>query len=885
VSPQTSWSSESPARNPDPLLQNEERLRILMDAVPDLIFRLNSAGVYVDWKPGIDGELLVPPEQFLGRHFREILPRPVSDRVADAIERSRRTKAVETIEYELTLPEGGRQYYEARIRVTSDGDVLAVCRNVTERRKLIAAVESSEQRFRALVENSFDGCSVLDATGTIVYDNAGETLLLGYGMAEVIGHSAFEYIHPDDAPRCRDVLTSLLENPQQVLTTQVRCRHKDGTWRWIETTARNLLDHPAVQGIVTNWRDITEQVQASAAIGRNRERLSALVENGHSGINVLDLQGHVLYSAPSNCRILGYASDEVLDQSCFDYVHPDDMSLARTSFERTLHSGERVTFPRFRVRDACGQWRWIEAAGRNLSDLPSVGGIVINWHDITEHVRAEAEQRRAAELFQAVADGTPDAIFVKDRTGRYLFANPAAARFAGMPLAAMLGQDAITLFGAVGARLIGEHDRRVMEQNRPETRDDRLMVGGVVRTFQTIKAPYRDEHDNVIGVLGISRDVTSRIEMEQALRDREERYRSLFESSSDAIFVNKGGRIILANPALVQLLGCDSVEQVLGKTPYDIIHPDYHEIVRERIQILFEEHRPVPFVEQKLVRMDGSTVEIEIAATPFEDQGESAIHVTARDITARKQAERKLAQQHAELLHISRLSTMGQMVAAMSHELSQPLTAATNFAAALAALLESPAGLDAAALAECNAQVIQQCARAAAILQRLRFFGRKTPPQRVRCDLRKVLHDSLALVQNELAQTNVRAQFDLAPEIVEVEADSVQLQQVVVNLLLNARDAMQAAAPPRRVIVITTAMQSGEAVIEFEDRGVGIADDVAPHLFQPFFTTKPAGMGIGLSICHTIIHEHGGRIAAANNAHGGATFRCWLPAAGESRPL
>jgi PAS domain S-box-containing protein len=500
VSPQTALSSQPQTEAPDAVHKSEKRLRSLVEAVPDLIFRLNPEGLYVDWKAGTDGELLVPPELFLGRHFREFLPEPVSDRVAAAIENARRSKKVETLEYELTLPRSGRQIYEARISVTDDGDALAVCRNVTERHRLIAAVESSEQRFRALVEHSFEGCTILDAAGVVVYDSPGSSRLLGFDNDEMLGRNALERIHPDDVERCRAVLAALLQSPHQALTTQFRFQHKDGSWRWVESTARNLLDHPAVRGIVANWRDITERVQSSEAIRRNEERLSALVENGHSGISVLDLQGNVLYSAPSNRRILRHTTDDAVGQSSFAYVHPEDLPAVQTAFGQAIRSSERVAFPRFRARDLAGEWHWIEAAGHNLCSHPSVGGVVINWHDITAHVRAESEQRRTAELFQAVADGTPDAVFVKDRAGRYLLLNQAAARYAGKNVSQMLGQDATILFDRDSARRVSEHDRRVMEQNRPETQDEQLTVGNVTRTFQTTKAPYRDEHGNVIGV-------------------------------------------------------------------------------------------------------------------------------------------------------------------------------------------------------------------------------------------------------------------------------------------------------------------------------------------------------------------------------------------------
>src|SRR5262249_12101842 len=154
----------------------------------------------------------------------------------------------------------------------------------------------------------------------------------------------------------------------------------------------------------------------------------------------------------------------------------------------------------------------------------------------------------------------------------YLLMNRAGAQLAGKRVAEILGQDATALFDPAGAERVRDHDQQVMQENRPSTQEDQFTIGGARRTLQTIRAPYCDEHGNVIGVVGISRDITQRIAMEQALRDSEERYRSLFESSSDAIFVNKGGRIILANPALVKMLGCESAQEIIGKTPYDLIH-------------------------------------------------------------------------------------------------------------------------------------------------------------------------------------------------------------------------------------------------------------------------------------------------------------------------
>ncbi|OWK45297.1 diguanylate cyclase/phosphodiesterase (GGDEF & EAL domains) with PAS/PAC sensor(s) [Fimbriiglobus ruber] len=380
---------------------------------------------------------------------------------------------------------------------------------------------------------------------------------------------------------------------------------------------------------------------------------------------------------------------------------------------------------------------------------------------------AVAERRDVGELLRAVADGTTDAVFVKDRLGRYLLFNEAAARFVGKPVAEVLGRDDTELFDPEGARELIDRDQWVMKTGTAVTAEERLTAAGVTRTFFSTKAPYRDERGAVIGLIGISRDITDRKRTDEVLRESEARFRHLFEAnphpmwvfdtetlqflaandaavarygysrdeflrmtvkdirpaedvpallvaladpasrtgpvggewrhrwkdgtlrdvdvvshtlvyagrparlvlandvtarkraeaalrasearyralaefSADGIFVNEGGRIVYVNPALLRILGADSPVQVLGKSPFEFIHPEYHAIVRERIRTTTEDRRPVPFIEEKYVRFDGTTVDVELAAAPFEVGGEFAVIVTARDLTDRKRAEAEL---------------------------------------------------------------------------------------------------------------------------------------------------------------------------------------------------------------------------------------------------
>jgi C4-dicarboxylate-specific signal transduction histidine kinase len=253
------------------------------------------------------------------------------------------------------------------------------------------------------------------------------------------------------------------------------------------------------------------------------------------------------------------------------------------------------------------------------------------------------------------------------------------------------------------------------------------------------------------------------------------------------------------------------------------------------------------------------------------------IIVNWRDITDRKLSEEKLASQQAELLHASRLSTMGQMVATMSHEISQPLAALGNFSAACTKMLETSPSADPELFRGYVHEISRQAQRAGAIVKRLRAFGAKSTPDQELCDLNWLLRDSVELVASELRRHGVSVQWDLAEPAPQIAVDRIQLQQVIVNLLTNACDAMLEVDPDRRLIAVRSFVQHDAAAIEIIDRGLGLPAEVMKSLFQPFFTTKPDGMGLGLSICREIVEDHGGQIDAVSAGRSGATFRLRMP--------
>jgi len=258
----------------------------------------------------------------------------------------------------------------------------------------------------------------------------------------------------------------------------------------------------------------------------------------------------------------------------------------------------------------------------------------------------------------------------------------------------------------------------------------------------------------------------------------------------------------------------------------------------------------------------------------------------ARTLELIRSAEETAQRQQAELAHLSRLNLLNQLASGLAHEINQPLGAISNFAGA-AIQLHRNGKLDPQRAVEVLTEIHQQSQRAGEIVRRLRGFMRKGAHELVPCDLNALVADSVALMGAELTRARVRVNVDAAPNLPRVRVDPVQIQQVIVNLIQNAIDAMaDAPPPPARSLVIATARSADQAVVRFTDAGKGIPSGDLPRIFDSFFSTKPNGLGLGLNISRSIVESHGGSLTARNksDAGGGATFVFVLPLGGTTPP-
>jgi two-component system, LuxR family, sensor kinase FixL len=359
-------------------------------------------------------------------------------------------------------------------------------------------------------------------------------------------------------------------------------------------------------------------------------------------------------------------------------------------------------------------------------------------------------------------------------------------------------------------------------------------------------------------------------------RAREAHLASILATVPDAMVVIDSTGLIQSFSAAAERLFGYAADEVIGRnvgilmpSPYREQHDGY--IAR----YLATGERRILGVGRVVVgqRKDGTTFPIELAVGEVKAGGKVLFTGFIRDLTERQERERRLHEVQSELIHMSRLSELGQMVSALAHEVNQPLTAIQNYLRAGQHLCGAGQAEKAQAL---FAKAIEQSDRANAIIRRLREFVRKGETTR-RCEsLQKIVEEAAALSLVGQRALGVQVRLRLDSQAVSAVVDKVQIQQVLFNLVRNAVEAM-AESERREVVIATAQAESGMVEISVADSGPGLAPEVRKRLFQPFVTTKAAGIGVGLSICRSIVEAHGGQMSAADNAGGGTVFRFTVP--------
>ena len=504
--------------------------------------------------------------------------------------------------------------------------------------------------------------------------------------------------------------------------------------------------------------------------------------------------------------------------------------------------------------------------------------------------RQEIEQaRKSEERFRCAVEAAPNAMVLVNAEGLIEMVNAQAERVFGYAPTEMLHQPVEML---VPERLRGNHPKlRESFSADPQTRPMgasrdlyALRKDGSEFPVEIGLNPIDIEQGTM--VLCAIVDITERKAAKLALHERELQLRSILDTVPDAIvLIDEHGVIQSFSRAAERLFGYVETE-VVGQNVKVLMSSSYSE---EHDDFLAHchatgEHRIVG-IGRTVVgqRKDGGTLPLELRVGEFRVDGRSCFTGFVRDMTERRRTERRVQDLQSELLHVTRLSTMGQMASTLAHELNQPLTAVTNYLQGLKRLLAG-GKTDREQVTDVIDRALGQAARAAQVIRRLREFATKGKTERRVENLNTLIEETVGLRLVGARQYGVQISMQLDRSAAAVSIDRIQVQQVILNLVRNAVEAMEESE--RRELLVSTSNYRSRKIVELRvaDSGPGLPEDIAARLFEPFLTTKKTGMGLGLSICREIVEAHGGHISALPNTPGGAVFSVIFPAWHEEEP-
>jgi len=804
----------------------------------------------------------------------------------------------------------GKFYY------ATDGEperMLGMAVDITERKGTEEALQRSEAEAKVRAEELAVILDAVPGMALIARDPSGDTItgsrvayeLLRLPYGANVSKSAPEGERPSNFRIFRDgqelppselPVQKAAITGQEVRESQTTLLFDDGTSRDMLGNAAPFLDNQGrVRGAVGVFVDITERNRAEAARRESEDRYRDLVEHSQDLLCTHDLEGKLLSANPAPARILGYEVAELLQIPMREVIAPE----YREQFDAYLGRMKTVGKDQglMAVLTRTGErriWEYNNTLRTEGVPFPTVRGMA---HDITEGMRAEKSLR----LFRMLLDQSNDAIYVIDpETLRFIDVNGRACHYWGYTRNELLSMSVYDIDSKV------EDFARINEELRNsgsvifETAH-RRKDGSTFSVEVSIKQVYLDRSYSV----AVARDITERKQAETALRRSEENYRNFVAQSSEGIFrqdldapvpvdlpedelvyhILHDSYLAECNHAMAKMYGLTSQQEFVGKRLTDTLDPNdpqnielTRDYIRSGFRVLERESHEVDVLGNPKVFLNSMIGIVENGKLVRTWGIQRDVTERVRLEEARKQAEAALQESQSALARVARIATMGELTASIAHEINQPLAAvATNASASLHWLNVDPPNLAEARQAMANA--MQEANRASGVIERIRTLLKKASPELRPLDVNEVIRDVLALADKELITGGVAVRTELAADAPCVLGDRIQLQQVMLNLILNAIDAMIMIKDRPRTLLIKSAKDAEGVLVEVQDSGKGLDPEQAPHIFDSFFTTKPDGIGMGLSISRSIVEAHGGHLSATSGSSQGAVFQMILPKA------
>jgi PAS domain S-box-containing protein len=852
------------------------------------IFEANEDAIFVhDWDTGAILDVSPKAAELYGHSrdaLRDLRVGDVSENVppyteADAMRMIQQAKMRSTplrFEWRARHRDGHLMWNEVTLkRATIGGEprILAFVRDVTEAKRAAEAVRASEEQYRAIFNASADALVLWNSELKRVDVNPAYERLYGVAREEVLDPGHADHLPEDYVAVRREVLRRTLAG--EACQLELEATRKGGGRLQIEVRTIPIR-HRGAPHALSIVRDVTEAKRAEERLRASEQRYRLLFEMESDAILVVDAQTLRLLDANRAAESLwGYSRAELLALTAADLSAQADQTRS------SIQSPEgRVHIPLRFHRRRDGTVFPVEITSNRLI-LDGTKIVIATVRDITERKRAEDALRLSEEQYRSIFDASADAIVVRDAANRIVDANPALLAMTGATRAELVGSTRWAFLPPeMHERGLDMH-RRVIAGEHVRFETAALRKDGTRLDVEVRCVPI--QYRGAPHLLAIARDITERKRAESALRLSEEQYRAIFDASADALVLRDAEfRIVDVNPAYEAMSGYRR-EEVVGAGHVVANPPPVHALIRT-LHAKAIAGEPVQ-LETQMVGKDGGARELELRGVPIRHQGRPHVLYVGRDITERRRAEAERLALEAQLRQAQKMEAIGQLTGGIAHDFNNILTSIAGYVT-LAAERESVAADP--KVAGYLEQATRSCRRARDLIQQMLTFSRGQRGERRPVDLRRLVAESARLLHSSMPAT-LDLEVSTGTEVPPVAVDRTQAEQVLLNLCINARDAVQGQGTvrigvrrARHVAVCAScrgAIEGDFVELAVSDDGPGIARELMERIFEPFFSTKEVGRGsgMGLAMVHGIVHDHGGHLLVDTRPGAGATFRALFP--------
>jgi len=853
----------------DRLEEPEELYRNMIELFPDGIVAVDAKGIILVYNTAASKIAGYSKDEIVGKHFskagvfraREI---PKYLKIFSSCLIGKIPKP-----FEMTVYRKDRTTFlaEARVgllKVAGKKIIQVIFRNITERKRAEEALKESEERYGNLVQNALDIIFNVSLDGTITYLNPAFEPITGWSRSEWIGKPFAPLIHPDDLPLAMKLFQDAIQQKASG-TLEARIIAKSGEYLQVEAKSTPLTQKGRVAGFWSIARNLTERKQMESALRESKEKLQRIFEAVGDGIIVTNLNGIITDMNEKALQLSRFGSkSDLIGKSSFEFIASRDQEKALNRMQQAAQQGEGGV-AEFTLARADGSEYLAEISVSVVKDTAgNPVGFISAIRDITERKRVEEALRESEEKYSTLVEkGNDGILIIQDDLVR--FANPKLVEITGFSLEEAVGKPFIDFIAPEYRGLTADrYKKRMAGEEVPPSYELEILTKDGRKIPMEVNAS-KIEYEKKPADMAILRDITERKRAEERIGI----FSQAITGAIDAIAItDMKGIITYANPAMEEMYEYEKGE-LIGK-PVSVLSQK-QEMVDEIMSAMIETGSWHGEIESKKKNKEIFPALLSLSTVSDIKGNPIAMMGAVRDITERKQAEAKLREIQQQLVRSEKLAAIGQLAGGVGHELRNPLGAIKNAAYYVRGKVAK------SELAQKEPRVMEflnimddEINASNKIINDLLGFSRVGKPTVSPTQIKNVIEDALSRTP---IPESIELIKKLDAELPQVEIDASQIQQVLVNIISNAVQAM----PEGGKLIIGTRGKEGRLEVRIADTGCGIPKEAIDKIFDPLFTTKAKGIGLGLAVCKTIIDRHEGEIEIKSQVGKGTTFIIRLP--------